>query len=220
MGRLVEERDKEEKMKRLYFLKDFSFWMLLLSNLVTLFFAIKENWSYESIIMVYAAQSLSIGIVTLVRIMTLKNFKKRAVYTDSGERIKSVIPKKTIKIIYSILFILGYLLLNAFFFMAFSGIFEYGYESVPWTYILLPSGIFLINHLFSFFYNKERDKKKADIHKIMIFPYIRIIPIFLFTMLGGDIFGWFITRSEAGIILVFIILKTIADLIIHVIEHK
>ena len=90
--------------------------------------------------------------------------------------------------------------------------------------ILIMGFIFFLNHLFSFWYNKkEFEEKKPNIGKIMLFPYSRIIPMHL-TIIFSGIF--IVSGSINGFelfsisVLFFLILKTIADLTMHIIEHR
>jgi hypothetical protein len=53
---------------------DSSLWFLLLSNIITIFFAINENWSLSTIIWIYWFQSITIGFFNFIRILRLKKF--------------------------------------------------------------------------------------------------------------------------------------------------
>ena len=55
-------------------LSDISIYPLLFSNILTLIFAFTENWSLVEIMFLYWAQSIIIGIVNFIRIITLGNF--------------------------------------------------------------------------------------------------------------------------------------------------
>lgn len=79
--------------------------------------------------------------------------------------------------------------------------------------ILGSAAIFFANHLFSFFYNRNRDTGEENIGQIMFLPYARILPMHLMI-----IFGIFL-KGAVGLI-IFIFMKTTADLIMHIFEHK
>jgi hypothetical protein len=53
---------------------DPSLWLLLFSNLVTIFFATKEGWNLSTIMWVYWFQSITIGLFNFIRILQLKEF--------------------------------------------------------------------------------------------------------------------------------------------------
>ena len=74
---------------------------------------------------------------------------------------------------------------------------------------------FLVNHAFSYAQNKERDAKRVpNIGTIMFFPYARIIPMHL-----TIIFGSHFAKASTGDLVLFLGLKTVADVIMHMVEH-
>lgn len=190
------------------FLLDPSLWFLLLSNFVAIFFAIKENWPIFTIMWVYWFQSITIGFFNFIRILQLKEFSTQG-FKINGQAAQ---PTNKTKIF------------TAFFFLVHYGFFHLGYavflftgnnasDTTEWKYILLTGLIFFVNHLFSYFYNKPRDTKKQNIGSLMFYPYARIIPMHL-TILFGFIF------TNAIALTVFLMLKTFADGIMHVVEHR
>jgi hypothetical protein len=87
--------------------------------------------------------------------------------------------------------------------------------------VFFSSIIFFINHLFSFFYNRKKDLKKYNIKNITSLPYLRTLPIHF------TIFFWFLAITlfgetiGIGITLIsFLLLKTLIDVKMHIIEHK
>lgn len=75
--------------------------------------------------------------------------------------------------------------------------------------ILIGSSIFFLNHLYSFIQN---EKVKQNIGKLMFSPYARIIPMHLII-----IFGAILGQS---MLIIFLILKTITDLLTHILKHR
>ncbi|MBU1909507.1 MAG: hypothetical protein KJ726_05630, partial [Verrucomicrobia bacterium] len=74
--------------------------------------------------------------------------------------------------------------------------------------------VFFVNHAFSFMYNLRSDRQRVmNIGTLMVFPYARILPMHL-TIIFGSMLPW-----NRGVLLLFLSLKTGADLIMHVIEH-
>lgn len=139
-------------------------------------------------------------------------FKKKFFATGLKINGQTALPTRGIKIY------------TAFFFLFHYGFFHLGYavflfvdniasDRTEWKYILLTAMIFFVNHLFSYFYNKPRDTKKQNIGSLMFYPYARIIPMHL-TILFGFIF----TNTIA--LTFFLMLKTFADGIMHVVEHN
>lgn len=191
---------------------DHSLWFLLFSNLTTIFFAIKENWNLLTIMWIYWFQSITIGFFNFIRILQLKEFSTEGFTLNR----RPVEPTKSTKI-----FI-------AFFFLFHYGFFHFGYfiflliytfikaygntlYLAEVKYISLTASLFFINHLFSYFYNKPRDTKKANIRSLMFYPYARIIPMHL-TIIFGPLFG--------GALILFLVLKTLADCLMHIVEHN
>ena len=102
---------------------------------------------------------------------------------------------------------------------------ERGINITNEIYLLALIGIIsFLNHLFSFWYNrKEFEGKRSNIGKIMFFPYARIIPMHLAIMTYGAfvIFSGIIGYELYFIPLVlFLVLKTFSDLIMHFAEHN
>ncbi len=88
-------------------------------------------------------------------------------------------------------------------------------QNVAWKIVLYASLVFFINHLLSHFLNRQEDCKKIkNIGAMMFFPYARIIPMHLIIATGLHAFGGPIS------LVVFMLLKTFADVVMHVIEHK
>jgi hypothetical protein len=185
------------------FKPDLSVLILLISNLVVVFFAISKNSSLFEMMFVYWIQSIIIGIFTLTKIILIKK-------------------NNLIKTYYHALFFIGHYgafnLIYLFFFItnAFSSeIMKLSAINIEYKFIFLTSIIFFINHLFSFIYNfKEDSKKETNPKDIMISPYLRTIPLHIIVVLG-----FFLMNSKIALI-VFLILKIFVDLIMHQNEHK
>ncbi len=74
---------------------------------------------------------------------------------------------------------------------------------------------FLIGHGFSYWHNRQRDRERTpNIGCVMFLPYGRIIPMH-FTI----IFGGFVGAESGGSLLLFLGLKTLADVMMHMMEH-
>lgn len=80
--------------------------------------------------------------------------------------------------------------------------------------VVLGGIVFLVDHSFSFRYNKKRDAEKIrNIGRLMFFPYARVIPMHLIILISG------VFSSESALFL-FLGLKTLADAVMHVVEHR
>src|SRR3989344_1295688 len=179
-------------------LNDPSLWLLVFSNLVTAFFAIQQGWSLAGIMFIYWFQSIIIGFFNFVRILRLKEFDTSQVSINGRPATQK--DKKFI----------------AYFFLVHYGLFHFGYfflvlgqdpSILKEKFIYLTAALFFINHLFSYLYNAPRDTKKQNIGNLMFYPYVRILPMHLTAFLGSTL-------------TVFLTLKTFADALMHIIEHR
>lgn len=194
-------------MKRSIF-SDPSLWLLIASNLVVIFFAIKDGWNISTMVWIYWFQSIIIGFFNFIRILKLKEFSTQG-FTLSGFHVKETPGTKIFTAFY---FAFHY----GFFHFIYLGFLLSGaFVSLPplmeFRYILLTTALFFLNHLFSYFYNRSRDTKKQNIGTIMFYPYARIIPMHL-TIIFGSFLG--------GSLLLFLSLKTLADGVMHFVEHN
>lgn len=194
------------------FFNDPSLWFLLLSNLAMIYIATKENWNLSTIMWVYWFQSITIGLFNFIRILQLKEFSTEG-FKINGEPAQSTQNTKNFTAFF-FLFHYGIFHLVYMIFLL-TGIFTKAYGNTPnlseLKYILLTALLFFINHLFSYFYNKPIDTKKQNIGSLMFYPYVRIIPMHLTIILGS---------AFAGILPLFLVLKTFADGIMHIVEHN
>jgi len=200
-----------------YALTDWSTSVLIFSNIITIIFAIIENWDIYTIMLIYWFQSVIIGFFTVIKIINLKNIS--SVGFAPGLVNHSDI--KATKRLAIIIFVLYYGMFHAayLFFLGFDYLFFQGSNLIILNFfIILSILIFFLNHLFSFYYNKEKDaNKKQHIGKVVMFPFIRIIPMHL-TIIFGLGFIWF--GMPQITLVIFLILKTVADVMMHLIEHK
>lgn len=193
-----------------YFRADRSAAVLVLSNLVTIAFALALKWDIRDVMWIYWGQSIIIGFFAFLRILDLKQF------STEGYRVNDRPVEPTRQTQRS----------SAWFFLFHYGFFHFVYlvfllglmtpdSSMPFLGIGLCLLAFLLSHAFSFWHNRQRDRNRAPkIGCIMFFPYGRIIPMHFTIILGG----WFGPEST-GAPLIFLFLKTLADVIMHMAEH-
>jgi len=200
-----------------HILSDPTMLSLLFSNLLTIYLAVSQDWSLITIMWVYWFQSVTIGFFNFIRILTLKDFSTDGFKVNN----RSVEATKKTKISTAIFFAFHYGFFHfvyAIFLVSFSfsGLLESSGQSANGfgdaAYVLLTSAVFFVNHLHSFLYNRGRDAGKQNIGRVMFFPYARIIPMHL-TIIFGMLLG-------KGAIVLFLTLKTLADMIMHVLEHN
>lgn len=190
------------------FYKDVSFWVLILSNVLTMSIAAREAWSLLTIAMVYWLQSVIIGFFNFIRMLSVT--PSESFYVNKVPVIPAGIVKH---------FLAGFFAFHYGFFHLVYGVFllVFAFTSDLELNILHVLGagiIFFVDHLFSFKYNRERDEKKGrSIVRLMLFPYARVIPMHVVIITLG------FSSSGQDLLLFFLGLKTIADAVMHVIEH-
>ncbi|MFH1598549.1 MAG: DUF6498-containing protein [Patescibacteria group bacterium] len=199
--------DSQTTSKKLLYFDQSLIW-LILANLVTIILAAAQGWDFTIVVWVYWAQSVIIGWFNFVRILKLESFSTQD-FKINKQPVKATGLVKNFA---------------GFFFLVHYGIFHLTYfifllvrtplNSVVIWPILISIAAFFFNHLFSFRHNLQQDlAKRPNIGKIMFWPYARIIPMHFIIL-----FGVFLSNGNSSLI-VFLILKTVADIIMHQIEH-
>jgi hypothetical protein len=195
---------------------DRSLWLLLGANTVTVVLAVTQDWNILALMWVYWFQNIVIGFFNFLRIRRLKEFSTEGFSMNGGP----VEPTQETKNRAARFFLLhyGFFHLGYFIFLlmfsvngTFGGAGENALKVADLKYIIPTALLFLGNHVFSYFYNRPRDTGRQKIGHLMFYPYARIIPMHL-TILLGWVLG--------GGLLLFLLLKTLADVIMHVVEHK
>jgi len=180
---------------------------LLGVNLGVIVFAVRDAWSLPTILASYWLQSVIIGIFQAKKMSDLK------VFSTEGLKINDhpVEPTPATRWQVVSFFLLHYGIFHA----VYAGFILSGGGAPYWPDVLLSGGAFFANHLFSYFANRNRPRKSLpNIGSMMFFPYIRIVPMHAFI-----VFGAFAMEPGGGLVL-FLLLKTIADEAMHVIEHR
>jgi len=191
--------------------RDISLWSLLAANAWILIFYLRENWSLGMILWIYWAQSVSIGVVNIIRILSLKDFTTKGLRSN-GQPVPHT-RKAQVEMAAFFAFHYGlFHLIYAVFLIVFtvSGKFH---GVIDLKVIIISSVLFFANHLFSFFYNRRLDARGLNLGAVLLYPYARIIPMHLIL-----IFGFFLEGFKA--LFFFMVLKTGADLVMHIVEHR
>ena len=218
MGILFQRQDSLTKNGKRPFHSDSSFWALIISNLIAIIWALIEGWSLGIIMWVYWSQSVAIGILWFFKMLTLKEFSTEGVEVND----RPVKPTTGTKIEMAFFFLVHY----GFFHFIYASFLRELFEIVRIWPIPLMAGIFVTYQCYSFFHNKKwKGERRPNIGKIMLFPYIRIIPMHFTIILGGAL-GTFLAKNFEGAfagkatLALFMLLKTVADVIMHRVEQK
>lgn len=191
----------EDENKSLF--SDLSLWLLIVSNVATIVLAVLQNWDISTVMWTYWTQSAIIGLVNVMRMIALKNPSMKGIRING----KSAEARGYSQVSGAVFFLFHY---GGFHFIYAMFLFVMGLPDVK--VVLVSAGIFLANHLFSYFYNRESDEKNQNFAELMSRPYSRIIPMHI-SIIFGSLLG-------AGALPFFLGLKMIVDAVSHVKEHK
>jgi hypothetical protein len=201
--------DNQKTSFRNYLLFDRSTQFLLVSNLLVIVLAVVQNWNLATLLIVYWFQSVIIGFFSFFRILALKNFSTKNFYINKRPAEPTQGTKR----------------FTAFFFALHYGMFHFGYlifiistlimskTNINGFYILFGVLVFGVNHFSSHRHNKLIDEqKKQNIGSLMFMPYLRIVPMHVIAASGAFL--------GTGSLITFLVLKTVADLVMHTVKHK
>ena len=184
--------------------------VLLLSNLLTIALAVYQHWDVLVVMWVYWGQSVIIGYFSFRRIMDLKRFST-AGFMINDQPVK---PTPQTQRQTAVFFALHYGIFHLVY-LSFLGADANVAGGFPLFNVLVCIGVFYLNHWFSYRYNREQEQDRVpNIGNIMFFPYIRIIPMHLMIIAGFTFLG-----SSTRTLIIFLLMKTAADVAMHVIEH-
>jgi len=189
---------------------DRSLTVLVLSNLLTIVLAVVQQWDVYVLMWIYWAQSVIIGYFNVHRILGLERFTSSG-FTINNKPVKRTAEgKRQTALLFGMhygLFHLGY--------MAYLVSVSAVHGGLPLFGMLVCIFAFYLNHRFSYHYNREREREVIhNIGNLMAFPYVRIIPMHLMIVIGSGFLG-----NNSIALVFFLLLKTIADVAMHVIEH-
>lgn len=187
---------------------DSSTWILLASNVFTIALAVFEQLSFGTVIWIYWMQSVVIGLFNAIRIFSLDKFSTEGM-TSNGQPVapNSVASKIQTGIFFLVHYGLFHLVYAFFLFASF--------PDVHLWYVGVGAAIFFSNHLFSFIEHWKADRTRTpNLGSIMFRPYLRIIPMHLTIVLFGMV------MQSARTLIIFLLLKTVADVTMHMLEHK
>jgi len=195
-------------------LADPSAWSLVVSNLLVIGFAWVDHTPALMLLWAYWLQSVIIGFYTALKMLTSEN----------GLPVKFNGVETAVnwggKLFTTVFFAFHYGMFHTVYavFLGVEGLM--GTQSpMDWGFLLPTTTLFFANHGYSFLKNRGQDKKKGLTH-LMMAPYGRILPMHLTIIFGGAFFGIANEFTNAFTLLLFGGLKILADVIMHVNEHR
>ena len=157
---------------------------------------------------VYWVQSVVIGVSYLARILSLDKFSTANFKIND----RPVEPTRATKLQTAGFFAVHYGLFHAVYLIFIAAEAPAGTLIDPWTWASALA--FAVNHAYSYRYNRELDRQGTpNIGAMMFTPYVRIVPMHIAIIVGA------MSASTVGI-LIFGVLKTIADVVMHHVEHR
>jgi len=186
--------------------------------LIVILFAIIENWDLLTILFIYWCQSVIIGIFHFFKILNLKNFSTKGVLLNSRPVQSNERTKRSMAIFF--LFHYNFFHFGYFIFLFVSPLFRTSSNfSFQDFFVISAIFLFLITHFHSYKHNRESDSnKKQNIGKVFFSPYIRIIPMHITIIFGGFLF--MSGSPPITTLVLFLLLKTVADVAMHIVEHR
>lgn len=199
-------------------LLDGSVWALIATNAVAIAIAMWNDWSARPLILLYWAQSAIIGIASVFRILALERFATGRFESGGVVFFESEGPteapttdvKRRVALLLSVVF--GLLLLLYYFLISL------GPRGGPldWQWILTGAAAFALNHLWSYRYNRDLDRRGTpNINMLAFMPYLRIVPMHLVVVTGA---AYYVDGGAP--VLFFGVVKTVFDVAMHVQEHS
>ncbi len=187
---------------------DGSIWVLILTNLFVLVAALIFGWRLVDMMLVYWIQSVIIGLANVMRMLSLDKFS-----TDNFKiNNRSVAPTASVKRQVAGFFAMHFGIFHLVYFVFIvSG--EFGDPRLGFD-LLICAIAFALNHVYSYRYHREADRQgRPNIGTLMFTPYARVVPMHL-TIIFGSLL------SQLGGVFLFGLLKSIADVVMHQIEHR
>jgi len=201
---------------------------LIFANIVTIVLAFLGNWDVATVMFVYWAQSVIIGLFTVVSILSADSSALAADLqkpVDERGGSKKITPRFAWVYTYMLagFFTLHYGLFHwgYFTFIVDSGIF--GNVNFADTNLWLSCGFFFANHLYSHITYRHVGQKGAGyVNEQFFTPYRRIIPMHLTIIFGSIVILALMVAgisSTMPVLVLFLLLKTYSDISAHRIRH-
>lgn len=189
---------------------------ILTSNALTLVVALSQQWPLLLLLWPYWLQSLVIGWYARRRILALQRFST-AGFTVNGAAVE---PTEATRRMTANFFAMHYGFFHLVYFVflaAFSAVGAVGAAPSALDALLIAAlgATFWWTHRDSHRRLLEADTRgERNIGTLMFLPYARILPMHVMIILGAVLGG-------GGLpLLLFVALKTVADVLMHVVEHR
>lgn len=195
------EKNKKFNLLHIAFY-DISTITLIIANISVILLAIIENWTLGTLLWTYFIQSIIIGVSW---------FTKTIIYYKQSKKGKYAMIRDLI---------FPFFMMHGIYIAFILSLFNWSTFNI--SYIIVATSIFFTNHLFSFFYNLNKDKQKiqnAENFNHLTGPYARIIPMHI-TILFFVSTSFLLKSATTISLIIFLLLKTWLDATMHTKEHE
>lgn len=190
-------------------LKDPVIYFLTVANIGLAYAYFAHIISAETILFTYYFQSLIFGLSQFFQMLTLKEFSVENLKINGRQVEKSNKTKGCL----GIFFLMHYGFFHLVYLVFLLSSFDFKVDS---KYMLTTLLTFAVGEMLAGIRLKLFTQKEVpNIGTMMFTPYLRVIPIHLFILIGG-----FIQYDNPNIFSLFIILKIICDVILHIVVNK
>jgi len=196
---------------------------LISSNVLALILALVQGWNFATMLWLYWMQSIIIGAFTFLKLCTYKNTVMKSI-DETPPGLGSIVGERVLSFFLGIFFLVHYGIFHVayFFFLVMIG-FMTKMPASDSIWIVFTGAAFLFAHAYSYHRNRERDQERNPL-QIMSSAYSRIIPTHLIIIFGTPIYMASTTIGIPGgktlVLVFFVLLKTIADVMMHVQTHR
>lgn len=201
---------------------------LLSANLVAIYFFMFHGGSVIQALWIYWLQSVIIGAVNVARLLSYKLDYSGLAVNGKPIVVDSVAAERAVRLSMTGFFILHY---GSFHFAYMIFLIAFSFPDLPLTIdgveaklnfgtlnvgaLILGGLVFAAHHMLSFVEERNELQSRQAIFSAasaMFRPYIRVIPMHLIIVAGPFVAG---AAGSAAVFLVFMILKTAADLALY-----
>lgn len=196
-------------------LRDPSLLAILAGNLLSLAVALQQQWPLAFLLWPYWLQSLAIGWYARRRMLALQRFSTAGLTINDEPVAPTDGTRRTVANFFAVHYG-GFHALYFLFLLAFGAGGEFGATPSARDVLFFAAlGIaFVLAHRASHRRNLAADLRcERNLGALMFLPYLRIVPMHLAILFGTQI-------AETGAYLLFVGLKFLADLSMHVVEHR
>jgi hypothetical protein len=193
--------------------------VLIAANIGTIIWATIFGWNLGQVMALYWVQSMTIGLFAFRKLESLPlsvfaaDMAGGSTMEISGQKITD---PKDFKTKGNRFFLLHYSFMHLFYLIFIITVLG---SPLALLSVIVPGIAFVGNHLYSFKKNWPHELGQV-VSTTGIFwkPYLRIIPMHLLIVFGGHYFGF--ENINLWHLILFMSLKTISDVVTHIIEHE